>query len=125
MFGILWGVASVVVLSATGEGFQQGNQAVLETLGKNIGIVWPGRTSLQAGGERAGRAIRFTVDDVRALEQGSAYIEVASAEIQRGGVTVESAHNAASLMVHGIEPQYQEIRTLDLAAGRHFRRLDD
>lgn len=125
MFGILWGIVSVVVLSATGEGFQQGNQAVLETLGKNIGIVWPGRTSLQAGGERAGRAIRFTVDDVRALEQGSAYIEVASAEIQRGGVTVESAHNAASLMVHGIEPQYQEIRTLDLAAGRHFRRLDD
>lgn len=125
MFGILWGIVSVVVLSATGEGFQQGNQAVLETLGKNIGIVWPGRTSLQAGGERAGRAIRFTVDDVRALEQGSAYIEVASAEIQRGGVTVESAHNAASLMVHGIEPQYQEIRTLDLAAGRHFRRMDD
>lgn len=125
MFGILWGVVSVVVLSATGEGFQQGNQAVLETLGKNIGIVWPGRTSLQAGGERAGRAIRFTVEDVRALEQGSSYIEVASAEINRGGITVESAYNAASLNVHGIEPQYQEIRTLELAAGRHFRAIDN
>ena len=30
MFGILWGVISVVVLSATGEGFQRGNQRVLE-----------------------------------------------------------------------------------------------
>ena len=51
MFGILWGVVSVVVLSATGEGFQQGNQKVLEELGRNVVIVFPGRTSLQAGGE--------------------------------------------------------------------------
>ena len=55
MFGILWGVISVVILSATGEGFQHGNQHVLDELGKNIGIVWGGRTSQQAGGERAGR----------------------------------------------------------------------
>src|SRR5437016_14371872 len=71
MFGILWGVISVVVLSATGEGFQRGNQAVLEELGKNVGIVWGGRTSTQAGGERAGRAIFRTLDDVRARSRGS------------------------------------------------------
>ena len=55
MFGILWGIIAVVVLAATGEGFQRGNQTVLEELGKNIAIVWGGRTTLQAGGERAGR----------------------------------------------------------------------
>src|SRR4051812_50137627 len=55
MFGILWGMISVVVLSATGEGFRRGNDKVLRELGKNIGIVWGGRTSMQAGGERAGR----------------------------------------------------------------------
>ena len=54
MFGILWGVISVVVLSATGEGFQRGNQHVLEELGKNVGIVWGGRTS-HAGRRRARR----------------------------------------------------------------------
>ena len=54
MFGILWGVISVVVLVGHGRGFQRGNQHVLEELGKNVGIVWGGRTSLQAGGERAG-----------------------------------------------------------------------
>ena len=54
MFGILWGIIAVVVLAATGEGFQRGNQAVLEELGKNIAIVWGGRTTMQAGGERAG-----------------------------------------------------------------------
>src|SRR3954452_8932933 len=76
MFGILWGVISVVVLSASGEGFRRGNQHVLEELGKNVGIVWGGRTSLQAGGERAGRRIFLTVDDARALAAESSMIAV-------------------------------------------------
>ncbi len=67
MFGILWGMISVVVLSATGEGFRRGNDKVLRELGKNIGIVWGGRTSMQAGGERAGRQILLTLDDARAI----------------------------------------------------------
>ena len=54
MFGIMWGVISIVLLSAVGEGFQRGNQHVLEELGKNIVIIRNGRTSLQAGGARAG-----------------------------------------------------------------------
>src|SRR5262249_23022389 len=76
MFGILWGVISVVVLSATGEGFQRGNQHVLEELGKNVGIVWGGRTSTQAGGERAGRLIYLTVEDARALARESSMVAV-------------------------------------------------
>jgi putative ABC transport system permease protein len=125
MFGILWGVISVVVLSATGEGFQRGNQHVLEELGKNVGIIWGGRTSLQAGGERAGRAILLTVDDARALERESSMIAVVSPEIQRGGVSIKSAYNAAALMVHGVEPQYQAIRTIDIERGRLFRFTDE
>lgn len=125
MFGILWGVVSVVVLSATGEGFQRGNQTVLETLGKNVGIVWGGRTSTHAGGERAGRRIHLTADDARALERESRYLAVVSPEIQRGGVTVRSAYNAGALMVHGVEPQYQEIRTVELANGRPLNFRDN
>jgi putative ABC transport system permease protein len=56
MFGILWGIVSVVILSATGEGFRQGNEKVLRELGKNIGIVWGGRTSLQAAASGPGGA---------------------------------------------------------------------
>jgi putative ABC transport system permease protein len=125
MFGILWGVISVVVLSATGEGFQRGNQRVLEELGKNVGIIWGGRTSLQAGGERSGRAILLTVDDARALARESSMIAVVSPEIQRGAVSVKSAYNAAALTVHGIEPQYQDIRTIDIERGRGFRFTDE
>jgi putative ABC transport system permease protein len=125
MFGILWGVISVVILSATGEGFQRGNQHVLEELGKNIGIVWGGRTSLQAGGERAGRAILLTLDDARALARESTMIAVVSPELQRGGITAKSPYNSARPAVHGIEPQYQEIRTIDIERGRAFRFTDE
>src|SRR5215213_2265798 len=121
MFGILWGVISVVVLSATGEGFRRGNQHVLEELGRNVAIVWGGRTSTQAGGERAGRRILLTIDDVRALQRESSMIRVVSPEIQRGGVSAKSSYNAAALTVHGIEPQYQEIRTIDIERGRGLR----
>jgi putative ABC transport system permease protein len=125
MFGILWGVVSVVVLSAMGEGFRRGNQAVLEELGRNIAIVWGGQTSMQAGGERAGRRVLLTVEDARALARESSLIAVVSPELQRGGVRVRSEHNAATLQVHGIEPQYQQIRTIDIERGRGFRFTDE
>jgi putative ABC transport system permease protein len=124
MFGILWGIISVVVLGATGEGFQRGNTAVLEELGKNVGILWGGRTSMQAGGERAGRVIQLTVGDARALAAESSMIAVVSPELQRN-LSVRSAYNSASLNTHGIEPQYQAIRTIDIERGRMFRFTDE
>ena len=125
MFGILWGMISVVVLSATGEGFRRGNDKVLRELGKNIGIVWGGRTSLQAGGERAGREIRLTLDDARAIAAESSMVAVVSPELQRSGVKVKSAYNAANVQVTGIEPQYQDIRTIELEYGRNFTFQDE
>ena len=125
MFGILWGMISVVVLSATGEGFRRGNDKVLRELGKNIAIVWGGRTSLQAGGERAGREIRLTLDDARAIAAESAMVAVVSPEIERSAVKVKSAYNAATARVTGIEPQYQDIRTIELQYGRNFTWKDE
>ena len=125
MFGILWGVISVVILSATGEGFRRGNDKVLIELGRNIAIVWGARTSTQAGGERAGRQIFLTVDDVRALQTQSNMIAVVSAEIQMGAVTVKSAYNNATIAVDGIEPQYQDIRTIEVDRGRNFSDADE
>jgi len=125
MFGILWGMVSVVVLSATGEGFRRGNDKVLRELGKNIAIVWGGRTSMQAGGERAGREIRLTLEDARAIATESAMVAVVSPEIERGAVAVKSPYNAASARVTGIEPQYQEIRTIELEYGRNFTWKDE
>jgi putative ABC transport system permease protein len=120
MFGILWGIIAVIVLSATGEGFRRGNQHVLEELGRNVAIVWGGRTTLQADGQRAGRRILLTVEDAEAIRVESPLVAIVSPEINRSGLQVKSRHNAAALTVHGIQPQYQEIRTIDVERGRSF-----
>src|SRR3954463_10523196 len=80
MFGILWGMISVVILSATGEGFRRGNDKVLHELGQNIGIVWGGGTGRRAGGERPARRIRLSLDDARAIEAESPMVAVISPE---------------------------------------------
>jgi putative ABC transport system permease protein len=125
MFGILWGMVSVVVLSAMGEGFQVGNGQVMRELGKNVGILWGGRTSMQAGGERAGRLVFLTLDDARALAAESSMVAVVSPELSRGGVRVKSAYNAATTNINGIEPPYQNIRTIELEYGRNFTWQDE
>ena len=74
---------------------------------------------------RAGRQILLTVDDARALARESSMLAVVGPEMQRGAVSVKSAYNAAALTVHGIEPQYQAIRTIDIDRGRGFRFTDE
>ena len=125
MFGIMWGVISIVILSAMGEGFQRGNQAVLEELGKNIVVIRNGRTSVQAGGERAGRVIRLNIGDVHELRRKARLIEHLSPELMRGGVSIKSAYNAASLQISGIWPDFQSIRTIEVSHGRLINEADN
>ncbi|RPI56762.1 MAG: ABC transporter permease [Acidobacteria bacterium] len=125
MFGIMWGVISIVILSAMGEGFQRGNQAVLEELGRNIVVIRNGRTSVQAGGERAGRVIRLNIGDVHELRNKSRLIQYVSPELMRGAVSVKSAYNAASLQMSGIWPEFQTIRTIEVSNGRLINEADN
>ncbi|MBP1634928.1 MAG: macB 60 [Acidobacteria bacterium] len=124
MFGIIWGVVSIVVLSGVGEGFQRGNQKVLEELGKNILIIRNGRTSLQAGGTRAGRRVRLGIQDVRELQARSRLLEDISPELMRGAAQVKSAFNASSLQMSGVWPAYQSMRTIEVDRGRLINPAD-
>ncbi|HEV3216478.1 MAG TPA: ABC transporter permease [Vicinamibacterales bacterium] len=125
MFGIMWGVISIVILSALGEGFQRGNQAVLEELGKNVVIIRNGRTSTQAGGERAGRVIRLNIEDAHTLKERSSLMQSVSPELARSGVSVKSQYNAAALSLSGIWPEFQPIRTIEVSDGRLINDADD
>lgn len=125
MFGIIWGIISILILSALGEGFQRGNTTVLKELGKNILIIRNGRTSLQAGGERAGRNIRLDLDDALALKRESRLLEYLSPEVMRGGIKVKSAFNAATLQISGVWPIFQKIRTIEVDRGRLLSDADN
>ena len=124
MFGVAWGMVSVVILTATGEGFRRGNDKSLLEMGQNVAVVRGGRTSMQAGGERAGRRVFLTVDDARALGRESPLIDVVSPELTRTA-PAKSAYNSASSQIAGVEPPYLTIRTIELEYGRPFSWRDE
>src|SRR5437667_9928693 len=68
MFGIAWGIVSIVLMVAAGEGLRKGQEDQSKTLGKDIMIVFHGRTSMQAGGTRAGRVVHWEDTDVQAVQ---------------------------------------------------------
>jgi putative ABC transport system permease protein len=124
MFGIIWGVISILLLSAVSEGFQKGNLHVLRELGKNIIIIRNGRTTTQAGGERAGRMIRLDIYDVYALKEKARLLEHISPELMRGGLSAKSEFNASSTQMSGIWSIYQYIRTIEVDRGRLINEQD-
>src|ERR1700747_3198860 len=67
MLGMAWGIATVVLLLAYGDGFGQAIANIFESFGASAVGIFPGRTSQQAGGNKAGVQIRFTNDDVELL----------------------------------------------------------
>src|ERR1700716_3034559 len=117
MFGIVWGIASVILLVGLGRGFSVDQKKHLETLGKDLVIVWGGRTSSQVGGRAAGREIQLNVDDAH-LIQGECYlVKNVSPELRRS-IPEVSQFNSASRGVVGMWPSYQDFRSLLLAEGR-------
>jgi hypothetical protein len=68
MFGIAWGIVSIVLMVTAGEGLRKGQEEQARTLGEDVMIVFHGRTSLQAGGARAGRAVHWEDPDVAAVQ---------------------------------------------------------
>lgn len=125
MFGLAWGIVSITLMTAAGDGFREGQRKVAEKFGDSIAIVWPGRTSLQAGGERAGRKLWWTNRDHEALIPQCPDCQFILPELTRGNTSVRSAYNSALLLVTGSNPPYQKIRYLPTAEGRFFSNEDD
>ncbi len=81
MLGMAWGIATVVLLLAYGAGFERGLWVAFRSWGTNPVFVFPGRTSLQAGGTKAGSEVKLTVNDLDYLQ---AEVPPAQAHLARG-----------------------------------------
>jgi putative ABC transport system permease protein len=120
MFGIAWGIVSIVLMVAAGEGLEKGQEAQARTLGKDVMIVFHGRTSLQAGGARAGRVVHWEDADVPAVQEDSPDCEYAIPELEQDTVRVHSNFNNAAFTVTGSQPPFALIRSLDVGLGRFY-----
>lgn len=125
MFGIAWGILSITLMVAAGEGLHKGQQMQAETMGKDLIIVFSGRTSMQAGGARAGRRLRWRDTDHLALGREAVDCRHVLPEFARGGLQVRSRFNAGALMVTGSLPPFAEIRSLDVEEGRFYTWRDE
>jgi putative ABC transport system permease protein len=117
MFGLVWGIASVILLVGLGRGFVVDQKKHMETLGKDLVIVWGGRTSTQVGGRAAGREIRLNVDDAELIRDECYLVKNVSPELRRT-IPEVSQFNLANRGVVGMWPSYQDFRSLKVSEGR-------
>ncbi len=124
MFGIVWGITSVIVLVGLGIGFNQDQKQRLRTIGTDIAIYFGGKTGAQAGGYAAGRDIRLTIGDAIAIQERATLVKTVSPELRRT-VSEVSQWNAASRAVRGVWPEYQRFRSLEVEQGRLMSAQDE
>ena len=124
MVGMAWGIATVVLLLAYGAGFSHAIEAIFAQWGTNTIGVLPGRTSEQAGGDKAGVKVRFTLDDVDRITASVPGINHISPALYKD-VTVQNDLHTYTWTVNGVRPAYQDILKLDTDQGRFFNGAED
>ena len=120
MFGIAWGIVSIVLMVAAGEGLRKGQEETAKTLGKDVMIVFHGRTSLQAGGTHAGRLIHWEDQDLPVVKAETPDCQYVIPELEQETVRAHSNFNNGAFEVAGSHPEFAYIRTLDVGLGRFY-----
>jgi putative ABC transport system permease protein len=123
MLGIAWGIVAVVLLMAYGNGFDEALMVGFRrAFSSGTVVIWPGQTSMQAGGERAGRRIRLKEEDAAQLAE-LGVIKYASPEyIQTLPISVGNKQTSAG--VRGVAPEYAIMRSETAEAGRFINAED-
>lgn len=125
MFGISWGIFSIILMTSVGEGFVVGQQEAAATLGTDIIIIWGGKTSIQSDQGQMGRNINLDYSDCLEIRKKSRYVKTISAELMNWNLTTRSSLNAGAFDVRGIEPQYQYMRKVVAGQGRVLNQTDE
>jgi putative ABC transport system permease protein len=125
MFGIAWGVGSLLLLVGLGEGFRSGQQKNLANLGKDIMFAFPGRIPAVEGSMQSGRPYSFTYGDYTAIHDEAKMIGAISPVIEREDIRAVSDYGSTNGQVLGVAPAYSEIRTVPIGNGRWFNDQDN
>src|SRR5258708_7314294 len=123
MLGMAWGIATVVMLLAYGDGFGQACANIFANFGTKLVIVVPGRTSMQAGGQKAGVLIRFTQEDVETLSTNLPQITHITPEASKQA-HIQYDTRVFDFAVTGNDPNVPDIRALKLGQGRFYNAED-
>ena len=125
MFGIAWGVGSLLLLVGLGEGFRSGQVRNLATLGQDIMFVFPGRIPAVAGSMQSGQTYHFTYEDYAAIRNEAHTLRALSPVINREDIRAVSDYGSTNGQVFGVAPEYNQIRTVPVGTGRWFNDEDN
>jgi len=124
MAGMAWGIATVVLLLAYGNGFAGAIQNIFESFGATAVGIFPGRTSQQAGGNKAGVQVRFTNDDLELLRNNVPLCKRV-ARMAWKDVTVQNSNRSFTMPVNGLDPAVEDIWALEMDQGRFIDDADN
>jgi putative ABC transport system permease protein len=117
MTGISWGIVAVTLLLSYGSGFRSVLLYTFEVFGKGAVICWPGTTSEQAGGERAGKPVRFEQEDADWVKAQSPLVKRVTLEtVKFRGISHDERLSDSA--VRGVYPEYGEMRNEVPSEGR-------
>src|SRR5438552_6413108 len=108
MFGIAWGVGSLLLLVGLGEGFRSGQHKSLADMGQNVMFLFPGRTPAVEGSYRSMRPYRLTYDDYVAIRDQARLVGAVSPVLGRGDVRAVSESNSVAGGVTVVAPSYND-----------------
>jgi len=123
MLGMAWGIATVVLLLAYGAGFGRAIDNIFANFGAKVIGIFPGRTSMQAGGSKAGTEVRLQIEDVEHIATSVPVIKRISPEVSKEAI-VSNDNRSFKLIASGVYPSMQRIRSLNLAEGRLLNEED-
>ena len=123
MLGMAWGIATVVMLLAYGNGFGQACENIFANFGTKLVIVVPGTTGMQAGGQKAGVPVRFTLDDVETLTTNLPQIAHITPSVDKQA-NVQYDTRAFTWTVSGNDPTVVDVRSLKVDQGRFYNMED-
>ena len=119
MLGIIIGVASVIAMLAIGEGSKESIRSTISSMGSNMITVRPG--SDVRGGVRQDRSAMetLTLSDYKAIENQASLISYITPLVNGGGQVINGSNNWPST-IYGVNPDYLNIKVVDLQSGSMF-----
>jgi len=125
MFGIAWGVGSLLLLVGLGEGFRSGQTKQMANLGQDIMFVFPGRIPAVEGSYQSGQTYHFTYEDYLAIRGEAKLLRAVSPVLERDDIRAVSDFGTTNGQVFGVAPEYNQIRTIPTDPGRWFNDDDN
>jgi putative ABC transport system permease protein len=125
MFGIAWGVGSLLLLVGLGEGFRSGNRKQFDELGENVMFIWSGRAPAVGGSFTGMRQYYLTYKDYLDVSTEAPDVKAVVPVISRGDIRAVSDYFTSSGQLMGVPARFSELRYMPMSEGRWLNDFDD